>query len=68
MGGMEIEEVMMGMEAEIVIGGEETGSVVTGTSGEGERGGESPRIDPSESELSSSDSLEEEARISFRLG
>ena len=59
---------MGGMEIEIVIGGEETGSVVTGTSCEGERGGESPRTDSSESELSSSDSLEEEARISFLLG
>ena len=59
---------MGGMEIEIVIGGEETGLVVTGTSCEGERGGESPRNGSSESELSSSDSLEEEARMSFRLG
>ena len=56
------------MEIEIVIGGEETGSVVIGTAGEGEWGGESPRIDPSESELSSSDSLEEEARMSLHFG
>ena len=48
--------------------GEETGLVVTGTSCEGERGGESPRNDSSESELSSSNSLEEEATMSFRLG
>ena len=61
-------EVMGGMEIEIEIGGGDTGVVKTGTSGEGERGGVSPRIDSSDSELSSSDSLEEEARMSLRLG
>ena len=59
---------MGGMEIGIVIGGEETGSVVTGTSCEGERGGESPRTNSYESEPSSSDSLQEEARKSFLLG
>ena len=61
-------EVMGGMEMEIEIGGEDTCAVETCTSGEGERGGVLPRSDSSESELSSSDSLEEEARMSFRLG
>mgnify|MGYP001549933407 FL=1 len=61
-------EVMGGMEIEMEIGGGETGLEEIGTSGEGERGGVLPRSDSSESELSSSDSLEEEARISFRLG
>ena len=61
-------EVMGGMEIEIEIGGGDIGLVETGTSGEGERGGVSPRSDSSESELSSSDSLEEEARMSLRLG
>ena len=56
------------MEIEIVIGGGEIGLVETGTSCEGERGGVSPRNDSDESESSSSDSLEEEARMSFRLG
>ena len=51
-----------------MIGGEETGSIMTGISCEGERGGESPRTDSYEYQLSSSDSLEEEARISFLLG
>ena len=56
------------MEIEMEIGGGETGLVETCTSGVGARGGVLPRRDSSESELSSSDSLEEEARISFRLG
>ena len=59
---------MGGMEIEMEIGGGETGLDETGTSGEGERGEVLPRSDSSESELSSSDSLEEEARMSFRLG
>ena len=61
-------EVMGGMEIEMVIGGEETGELETCTSGVGDRGGVLPRGDSSESEFSSSDSLEEEASISFRLG
>ena len=61
-------EVMGGMEIDMEIGGREIGLVEIGTSGVGERGGVLPRRDSSESELSSSDSLEEEARISLRLG
>ena len=61
-------EVMGGMEIEMEIGGGETGLVKSCTLGVGERGGVLPRRDSSESELSSFDSLEEEARISFRLG
>lgn len=57
-----------GMEIEIEIGGGEIGLIEIGTSGEGERGGVSPRNDSSESEPSSFESLEEEARMSFRLG
>ena len=59
---------MGGIEVEMEIGGGETGLEETGTSGVGERGGVLPRSDSSESEFSSSDSLEEEARINFRLG
>ena len=61
-------EVMGGMEIEIEIGGGDTGVVETATSGEGERGEVSPRSDSSESESPSSDLLEEEARMSLRLG
>ena len=59
---------MGGMEIEMEIGGEETGELETCTYGEGARGGVLPWRDSSESEFSSSDSLEEEASISFRLG
>ena len=61
-------EVMGGMEIEMDIGGEETSELETCTSGVGDRGGVLPRRDSSKSESSSSDSLEEEASISFRLG
>ena len=59
---------MGGMEIEMEIGGEETGELEKCTSGVGDRGGVLPRGDSSESELSPSESLEEEASISFRLG
>ena len=56
------------METGMVVGGGEIGLDETGTSCEGEWGGVSPRADSSESDLSASESLEEEARISFLLG
>ena len=59
---------MGGMEIGMVIGGEETGELEKCTSGVGDRGGVLPRRDSSESKLSSSDLLEEEASIRFRLG
>ena len=59
---------MGGMEIGMVICGEETGEMENCTSGVGDRGGVLPRGESSESEFSSSDSLEDEAMISFSLG
>ena len=66
--GMWVKGFMVGMEVGIVLGGEGIGEGGICISGVGDLGGVLPLGESSESELSPSDSLEEEAIISFLFG